>query len=273
MLPSDPRITPTRPEAGHRGRPIPTDAAGPPGPPRRPNPPACRYVRLRAALPRHHHCPLSIVVVAARRRRAVPVGLLARPPGATTPGTPVNEEAAFSPFWDAYRRGHRATTPAARSIARRSSKARSAGMIDALDDPYSSYLSPDEYRQSLQGISGQFEGIGAEVGPAARPARERLHHARRRLPARSSWADPRRPGREGGHPGRGRRHPDRRRHGRRADHGRGRGRRSGGQGHDGRPDDPPRRQAPRDLPIVRDVSSGRRSSPRRSPTARSATSG
>jgi carboxyl-terminal processing protease len=36
-------------------------------------------------------------------------------------------------------------------------------MIDALGDPYSSYLTSDEYRDSLQGISGQFEGIGAEI--------------------------------------------------------------------------------------------------------------
>ena len=36
-------------------------------------------------------------------------------------------------------------------------------MIGALDDPFSAYLSPEEYRQSLQGLSGQFEGIGAQV--------------------------------------------------------------------------------------------------------------
>jgi carboxyl-terminal processing protease len=40
-------------------------------------------------------------------------------------------------------------------------------MIDALGDPYSEYLSSDEYRQSLQGISGQFEGIGAEIATKA----------------------------------------------------------------------------------------------------------
>ncbi len=40
-------------------------------------------------------------------------------------------------------------------------------MIDALGDPYSSYLTSDEYRASLQGISGQFEGIGAEIATQA----------------------------------------------------------------------------------------------------------
>jgi carboxyl-terminal processing protease len=37
-------------------------------------------------------------------------------------------------------------------------------MIAALGDPYSSYLTSDEFKQSLQGISGEFEGIGAEIG-------------------------------------------------------------------------------------------------------------
>ena len=36
-------------------------------------------------------------------------------------------------------------------------------MIGALGDPYSSYLTAQEYQASLQGITGQFEGIGAEI--------------------------------------------------------------------------------------------------------------
>jgi C-terminal peptidase (prc) len=40
-------------------------------------------------------------------------------------------------------------------------------MIDALGDPYSSYLTSEEYRNSLQGINGQFEGIGAEISSQA----------------------------------------------------------------------------------------------------------
>jgi carboxyl-terminal processing protease len=37
-------------------------------------------------------------------------------------------------------------------------------MFEAIGDPYSSYLTPDQFQQTLQGISGQFEGIGAEIG-------------------------------------------------------------------------------------------------------------
>jgi carboxyl-terminal processing protease len=36
-------------------------------------------------------------------------------------------------------------------------------MIASLDDPYSEYLTADQYRSNLQGISGQFEGIGADI--------------------------------------------------------------------------------------------------------------
>ncbi len=40
-------------------------------------------------------------------------------------------------------------------------------MIGSLEDPYSSYLTSEEYRDSLQGISGEFEGIGAEIATQA----------------------------------------------------------------------------------------------------------
>ena len=74
------------------------------------------------------------------------------------------------------------------------------GMIGALGDPYSAYLTSDEYRQSLQGISGQFEGIGAEIGDAGTRRDAGLRAARAGLPpAGRHRADrrarrPRRPG-------------------------------------------------------------------------------
>jgi carboxyl-terminal processing protease len=81
---------------------------------------------------------------------------------ATTPGTPVDEQAAFQPFWDTYRS---ITNDYAGGTVDRKTLVEGAirGMIASLDDPFSAYLSPDEYRQSLQGLSGQFEGIGARV--------------------------------------------------------------------------------------------------------------
>ena len=38
------------------------------------------------------------------------------------------------------------------------------GMLQALDDPYAAYLTPDQFRLESQDIKGFFEGIGAEVG-------------------------------------------------------------------------------------------------------------
>lgn len=38
------------------------------------------------------------------------------------------------------------------------------GMLEALDDPYTSYLDADAYELGLTGLEGKFEGIGAHVG-------------------------------------------------------------------------------------------------------------
>ena len=82
------------------------------------------------------------------------------------PGTPVSEDEAFRPFWDTY---HTITERYAGSEVDRDALIQGAirGMIDALEDPYSSYLTSDEYRDSLQDIGGQFEGVGAEIATQA----------------------------------------------------------------------------------------------------------
>lgn len=37
------------------------------------------------------------------------------------------------------------------------------GMVEALDDPYTSYLDPEAYQMSVTGFEGKYEGIGATV--------------------------------------------------------------------------------------------------------------
>ncbi|HEY32384.1 MAG TPA: S41 family peptidase [Dehalococcoidia bacterium] len=37
------------------------------------------------------------------------------------------------------------------------------GMVDALDDPHSAYMDPDDYERFTSDLSGEFEGIGAHV--------------------------------------------------------------------------------------------------------------
>src|SRR3954462_5980912 len=82
---------------------------------------------------------------------------------ATTPGTPAVETEAFQAFWEAY---HAVTDRYAGGAVDRKVLVEGAikGMIASLDDPYSQYLTSQEYKDSLRGISGEFEGIGAEIG-------------------------------------------------------------------------------------------------------------
>jgi carboxyl-terminal processing protease len=82
---------------------------------------------------------------------------------ADQPGTPVSSEQAFQPFWDSY---DAITKRFALGGETQQSLIDGAikGMVDSLGDPYSAYLTPDQYSQGLQDLSGQFEGIGAEIG-------------------------------------------------------------------------------------------------------------
>jgi carboxyl-terminal processing protease len=81
---------------------------------------------------------------------------------AATPGTPAGDDAIFAPFWSAY---HFVTDNYAGGTVDKKQLVEGAikGMISALGDPYSSYLTSDEFRQSLQSVNGEFEGIGAEI--------------------------------------------------------------------------------------------------------------
>lgn len=82
---------------------------------------------------------------------------------ALTPGTPVDEAAAFQPFWDAYRAV--SDRYAGGDVDRKTIiEGAIKGMIGALGDPYSMYMTSEEFKQSLRDISGEFEGIGATIG-------------------------------------------------------------------------------------------------------------
>lgn len=81
---------------------------------------------------------------------------------ATTPGTPADEAALWAPFWDVYRavRADWALGPAdPRELVSGATK----GLVAALDDRYSVYLTPEEYRAALEGLAGSFVGIGVRV--------------------------------------------------------------------------------------------------------------
>ncbi len=126
-------------------------------------PPAAPVPPIRQR-PRISGTQLSIIVVALMAGAALFLsGYSLGRQVETTPGTPGDERAAFVPFWDAYR----AITEqyAGGSVDRKVViEGAIRGMIDALGDPFSSYLSSEDYKKTLQSIAGQFEGIGAEIG-------------------------------------------------------------------------------------------------------------
>ncbi|MBI3750289.1 MAG: S41 family peptidase [Chloroflexi bacterium] len=82
---------------------------------------------------------------------------------ASQPGTSPSDDAAFQPFWDAY---HNVISKFALGPVDKTKVVEGAikGMVDSLGDPFSSYLSPEDFANTLSDISGQFEGIGAEIG-------------------------------------------------------------------------------------------------------------
>ncbi|TAL07869.1 MAG: S41 family peptidase [Chloroflexota bacterium] len=82
---------------------------------------------------------------------------------ATQPGTSATDETAFQPFWDVYAaiRDRYALGPVDRKTL---VEGAIKGMVEAVGDPYSTYLTSEEFRNTLQDISGEFEGIGAEIG-------------------------------------------------------------------------------------------------------------
>ncbi len=81
---------------------------------------------------------------------------------ASTPGTPVEAQQAFQPFWDVYsaiENDYALDQVDRRTLVEGAIK----GMIDALGDPFSQYLSPNDFQTTLEGLAGTFTGIGAAI--------------------------------------------------------------------------------------------------------------
>ena len=81
---------------------------------------------------------------------------------ASTPGTPLADRAAFEPFWDTYNsiENDYALDPVDRKTL---VEGAIRGMINALGDPFSQYLSPNDFQTTLEGLAGTFTGIGAVI--------------------------------------------------------------------------------------------------------------
>jgi len=81
---------------------------------------------------------------------------------ASTPGTPASAPAAFQPFWDTFNaiENDYALAPVSRQAL---VEGAIKGMIDALGDPFSQYLSPNDFQNTLESLAGTFSGIGATI--------------------------------------------------------------------------------------------------------------
>lgn len=86
--------------------------------------------------------------------------MLGRLSGAT-PGTSDARQELFRPFWNAY--DDITTNYVGEIDAHVLVQGAIKGLFEALGDPYSSYMTEEEYRASLSGISGEFEGVGIEM--------------------------------------------------------------------------------------------------------------
>ena len=76
--------------------------------------------------------------------------------------TPTEDEALFAPFWEAWDIVHQEYVD---QPVNDLNLMRGAieGMLGALGDPHTSYMTPDEYTQANESLEGEYEGIGAWV--------------------------------------------------------------------------------------------------------------
>jgi carboxyl-terminal processing protease len=86
--------------------------------------------------------------------------MLGRLNGAT-PGTSDANQDLFRPFWDAY--NDVSTNYVGTVDPHLLIEGAIKGIFTALGDPFSQYLTEEEYRSSLGGLSGEFEGVGIEM--------------------------------------------------------------------------------------------------------------
>ena len=121
-----------------------------------------RYARQRGGEPSRASSFLALFLVAAVGGAGLFFSgfMLGRLNG-QTPGTSDANQELFRPFWDAY---NDVTTNYVGEVdPHLLVQGAIDGIFQALGDPYSSYLTEEEYRSSLGGLSGEFEGVGIEM--------------------------------------------------------------------------------------------------------------
>jgi carboxyl-terminal processing protease len=77
--------------------------------------------------------------------------------------TPSNALVDFSLFWDVWQRIHRFYIDASAIDNQKLVYGAITGMVNALDDPYTSFFPPKENQEFKDDMGGAFEGIGAQL--------------------------------------------------------------------------------------------------------------
>jgi carboxyl-terminal processing protease len=88
---------------------------------------------------------------------------IGRDQGRTPSASAVSDQQAWQPFWDVYD-AIRTRYPLGPVDRQTLVEGAIRGLVESVGDPYSSYLSPEDYATTISDISGSFEGIGAEIG-------------------------------------------------------------------------------------------------------------
>ena len=77
---------------------------------------------------------------------------------------PDEEKVDFSLFWDVWGRLERSFLDQSKLNAQRMVYGAIEGMTGALGDPYTSFLPPQENKQTKQDLAGEFAGVGIQLG-------------------------------------------------------------------------------------------------------------
>lgn len=78
-----------------------------------------------------------------------------------TPGTSQDNQELFRPFWDAY--NDITNSYVGKVDQHLLVEGAIGGLFGALNDPFSQYLTEEQYRSTLSGLSGEFSGVGVQV--------------------------------------------------------------------------------------------------------------
>jgi carboxyl-terminal processing protease len=176
MLPSDPELAPDSGAASpdHLEPGASAGPDGPGGPTESLAPTGVLDVPVGPVIPIAHHpagrrrgwaFASAMVLVAVLGGGALFMSgySIGRDAGRVSGGGSVAEADAWKPFWNVY---DAITKRFPLGPVDRTTLVEGAirGLVQSINDPYSSYLSPEDFQGTLNDISGTFEGIGAEIG-------------------------------------------------------------------------------------------------------------